>query len=133
MRHAAKIEWWMVLIALAGVLAPLESRTYWASGIVAGVALISAFPQSHETTPRGLKIRTGLTRRLIPYGAITFIGPSPASGGGAALAAHRVKIGWGRDSEVLIAPANPSAFFADMAARTPHLSKRGPDLVGSYL
>ena len=133
MRHAAKIEWWMVLIALAGVLAPLQSRSYWASGIVAGVALISAFPQSHETTPRGLMIRTGLRRRLIPYGAITFIGPSPATGGRTALAANRVKIGWGRGLEAVIAPADPGAFLADMAARTPQLSKRGLDLVVSYI
>jgi hypothetical protein len=30
---------------------------------------------------------------------------------------------------VLIAPADPDAFFTDMASRTPHLAKRGQRLV----
>jgi hypothetical protein len=74
-------------------------------------------------------IRSGLTRRLVPYQSITFIGPSSAAGSSVALSLDRVKVEWRPNSDVLIAPADPDAFFTDMAARTPHLAKRGQDLV----
>ena len=46
-----------------------------------------------------------------------------------ALSLDRVKIRYGPWSELLIAPENPDAFYADMAAHAPHLTRRGPDLV----
>jgi hypothetical protein len=129
MRHAAKIDWWIVLAVLVGTLAPLPSHTYWASGMVLGILLAGAYPQSYETTPRGLLIRSGFTRRLVPYPAITFVGPATEGAASVALSRDRVKVGWGPCSEVLIAPAHPASFFADLAARAPQLVRRGPDLV----
>jgi hypothetical protein len=35
----------------------------------------------------------------------------------------------GRDSEILLAPDDPGAFFADVAAHVPHLMRRGATLV----
>lgn len=129
MRHTAKIDWWIVLAALVGVLAPLAGHAYWASGIVLGVLFLGVYPQSYESTPRGLLVRSGLTRRLVPYEVITFVGPAPARGASAAWSRDRVKVAWGLASEMVIAPADRAAFFADVAARAPHLSRRGQDLV----
>jgi PH (Pleckstrin Homology) domain-containing protein len=131
MRHNAKVDWWIVLLALAGVLAPLSTHTYWASGFVLGILLITIFPQSYKTTKRGLLIRSGLTRRLVPYEAITFAGPATQGAASVALSADRMKIQWGLASELLIAPAHPSAFLADLAVRAPHLIRRGPELVAA--
>lgn len=104
-----------------GTIAPLLTHAYWAAGVVLGVMLAGAYPQSYETTGGGLLIRAGMTRRLIPYPALTFIGPATEGLG--------VKVKWGYASEVLIAPADPQSFFADLAARAPHLTWHGLNLV----
>ena len=91
------------------------------------------YPQSYETTPTGLLIHAGLTRRFVPYEAITFIGPSSDGRSSVALSMDRIKIQWGPSSDLLIAPADPDAFCADVAARAPHLCKRGPDLILSSI
>lgn len=129
MRHSAKIDWRIGVAVLGGTLVPLLGKTYWASGLILGILLVCVYPQSYETTPRGLLIRAGLIRHLVPYEAITFIGRSSSARSSVALSMDRVKVEWGLGSEVLIAPADPRAFVADLAARAPHLSKRGPDLV----
>jgi hypothetical protein len=133
MRHAAKIDWWIIVAVLVGTLAPILSHVYWASGLVLAILLISVYPQSYETTPAGLMVYAGLTRRFVPYEAITFIGPSSDGRSSVALSLDRVKIQWGPSSDLLIAPADADAFFADMAARAPHLCKRGQDLILSSL
>ena len=56
MRHNAKIDWWIIVAVLVGVLVPLASHTYWASGMVLGILLMGAYPQSYKTTPRGLLV-----------------------------------------------------------------------------
>ena len=122
-----------MIAILAGTLAPLLSHVYWASGLVVGILLTSVYPQFYQTTPTGLLIHSGLTRRFVPYEAITFIGPSSDGRSSVALSRDRVKIQWGPFSELLIAPANADAFFADIAARAPHLCKRGQDLILSSL
>ena len=130
MRHAAKVDWWIMLAVLVGTLAPLLSHVYWASGMVLGILLVGAYPQSYETTDRGLMIRAGLTHRLVPYPAITFAGPA-MEGANAALARSSVTLRWGLASEVLIAPADPKSFFADLASRAPHLAWQGQSLVAT--
>ena len=133
MRHAAKIDAWIVVAILAGTVAPVLSHAYWASGFVLAILLIAVYPQFYKTTPTGLVIYAGLTRRFVPYETITFIGPSSNARSSVALSMDRVKIQWGPASEILIAPEDADAFFADMAARAPHLSKRGRDLIPSNI
>jgi hypothetical protein len=41
----------------------------------------------------------------------------------------RVAVRMGRDSEILLAPDDPGAFFADVARHAPHLMRRGAALV----
>jgi hypothetical protein len=41
----------------------------------------------------------------------------------------RVAVRMGRDSEILLAPDDPGAFFADVARHAPHLMRRGTALV----
>ena len=111
------------------VLAPLATRTYWASGFVLGIVLITVLPQSYETTKRGLLIRAGLTRRLVPYAAITFAGPAAQGAPSMALSSQPVKVQWGLASELVLAPSDPAVFLADLAAHAPHLTRRGAELV----
>jgi hypothetical protein len=101
--------------------------------MVVALVVLGAYPQSYRTTPRGLLIRAGLTKRLVPYEAITFVGPAWQGAQSVALSRDRVKVAWGPASELLIAPANQEAFVADLAARTPHLLRRGQDLVVAYV
>ena len=133
MRHPAKIDWWIGCCILAGVLLPSLSGAYWAGCIVLGIVFMAIFPQWYETTPQGLVIRSGLTRRVVPYQAITFIGPATEGRSNVALSLDRVKVEWGLGSDVLIAPADPDAFYADMASRAPQLCRRGQDLVAAAI
>ena len=41
----------------------------------------------------------------------------------------RVALRIGRDSEILLSPDDPGAFFADVAAHAPHLRRRGDALI----
>jgi len=129
MRHAAKVDPWLVVAVLVGTVVPLMSHVYWASGMVLGVLLAGAYPQSYETTSRGLRIRAGLSLRLVPYEAITFIGPATEGRASVALSRDRLKVRWGLASELLIAPADAKSFLADLATRAPHLARYGENLV----
>jgi hypothetical protein len=122
MRYAGKTDWWIAVAVLVGTLAPLLAHVYWASGVVLGVLLLGGYPQAYETTGKGLRIRSGLIQRLVPYEALTFAGPEPGSA--PALARDRIKVKWGVGFEALIALRDPDAFLADIAARAPHLSCR---------
>ena len=99
---------------VAAIVLLVVGGNYWVGGPVLGVLLLSAYPQTYETTPSGLVVRAVLGRQLIPYRVMTFVGPSAA----------RVRIRYGLGSEVLIAPAQQEKFLADVAARTPHLAGR---------
>ena len=124
MRHAARLDGWIVVAVLVGTLAPLLTHAYWASGVVLGVLLMGAYPQSYETTDRGLMIRAGLTRRLVPYAAMTFIGATSG-------ARTAVTVRWGLASEAQIAPADLKSLLTDVAVRTPQLRWHGHALVSA--
>jgi len=89
------------------------------------ILLFSAYPQSYRTTPHGLLVRLFCMKILIPYEVITFVGPSDKNRDG-------VTIRYGLASKLHIAPAKMDLFLADMAARTPHLKRRGEALVLSF-
>jgi hypothetical protein len=118
MTHSAKVDWWIVAAILAVITVILLGGNYWIAGPVLLVLYFWAYPQSYETTPRGLLVHAALTRQLIPYEAITFIGRS-----------RRIDIRYGAGSRLFLTPADPDAFLADMAAHTPHLTKRVQPLV----
>ena len=103
---------------LAVITVILLGGNYWIAGPVLLVLYFWAYPQSYETTPKGLLVHAALTRQLIPYEAITFIGRS-----------RRIDIRYGAGSRLFLTPADPDAFLADMAAHTPHLTKRVQPLV----
>lgn len=89
------------------------------------------FPQSYETTADALVIRAGLSKRTISYKSITAIRPSSDSRSALAMSLDRVQVEYASGG-LLIAPKDQAAFFADLASRTPQLSKRGQDLVVTF-
>jgi hypothetical protein len=132
MTHKAKIDWWIPVALMLGALAPLAFGKFWMTVPLFLAVGICGYPQHYETTDRGLVIHAGLTRRLIPYEAITFIGPSEESSIGFALSLDRVAIRHGAGAGEVIAPSNYRAFLADMERRAPQLTRRGQDLVLAY-
>jgi hypothetical protein len=120
MTHSSRIDWCALLSVAAAIGAILLGASYWIGGPVLLVLLLCAYPQSYETTVRGLMVRDALTRRLFPYATITLV--TPASRG-------RLRIQCGLASEIILAPVDPESFVADLAARTPHLTRRGRELV----
>ena len=76
MRHTSKVEVWLVaaILYVMGVLA--AGGNGWIGAPVLLILVLMAIPQEYVTAPEALRVRTGLTRWAIPYGAITFVGES---------------------------------------------------------
>ena len=131
MTHTSKIDWWILAaIALAAAVL-LVGRNYWIGAPVLLILVLCAYPQSYETTPHGLLVRAALTRQLIPYEAITFVGSGEDTRTGFVPPGDRIKIQYGLASELLVTPANRDAFLRDLAAHTPHLTRLGRKLVAA--
>ncbi len=133
MTHHSKVDVY-ILAAILLAIGVFLLGDYWIAGPILLILLLSAYPQSYETTPRGLVIRAALTKVVIPYETISSIGPAEADEERSifSFSADRIRIQYGPASDILIAPANPNAFFADMAKRTPHLMKRGQRLTAAF-
>jgi hypothetical protein len=110
MRHKSKPDRCVYAGILAAGTALFLHVGYWIAGPVLLILLLCAYPQSYEITAHELVINDSLTRRRIPYDAIT---------GAAALPGGRVRIRYAAASEIVIAPADPEAFLAALAPRTP--------------
>lgn len=119
MKHHSRIDW----CALAGIALALTSllmrASVWITGPVLLILLLCVFPQAYETGENGLVLRDALSRRTIPYDAITKVG----------LTAAGVHVTHGRGALLVIAPRDRLAFFNDIAGRLPHLVRLGQELV----
>src|SRR5215475_14525628 len=121
MIHRSKLEVWL-FAAIFYVVAVLALwGDYWVGGPVLLILLILSFPHSYVLAPDGLRVRAGITRWVIPYRAITFVRPR----------GEHVSIRLAGDDEMVLAPADPRAFCADVAAHATHLVPRGEVLVAS--
>jgi hypothetical protein len=115
MTYDAKFDWPLAAVIAAAVTLLVLGGNYWVGVPVLGVLMLCAYPQTYQTTPSSLVVRTVFGRQLIPYRVMTFVEPS----------AHRVRIRYGLASELVITPAKQERFLADLTARTPHLSRQG--------
>ena len=105
----------------------LFTGNYCVGGPLLLVFTLCVLPQTYEVASDGVHIRAGLVRRYIPYNVITYVGPC-GGGQNLALTLDGVCLRYGLNSEIRIAPADAPGFIAD-ASRTPHLVKRGTNLV----
>ena len=115
MTYDAKFDWWLAAVIAVAIALLVVGGNYWVGGPVLAVLLLCAYPQTYETTPSGLLVRAAFVRHHIPYRVMTFVGPN----------ASRVRIRYGLKSELVISPAEPEKFLADLTARTPHLCRQG--------
>ena len=122
MIHRSKLEVWLFAAIFYVVAALALWGDYWVGAPVLLILLILSFPHSYVLAPEGLRVRAGIARWVIPYRAITFVRPR----------GERVSIRVGDHEEMLLAPADPRAFCADVAARATHLVSRGEELVASH-
>lgn len=122
MTYDAKFDWWLAAMIAVAIALLVVGGNYWVGGPVLAVLLLSAYPQTYETTPTGLLVRAAFVRQLIPYRVMTFVGP----------AANLVRIRYGIKSELVITPADPEKFLADLSQRTPHLCRQGEARVLDY-
>ena len=132
MIHKAKIDWWIAAALAIGILSPFVGCKLWITVPLFLAVGICGYPQRYGTTDKALIIHAGLIRKIIPYEAITFVGPSDEGSFSFALSLDRVAIRYGANAGVLIAPADYGGFLSDMARRAPHLTRRGQDLILAY-
>ena len=109
-------------------IAFVVSGSYWMAAPLAIIFVLCMLPQTYQLAPDGVYVNAGLVRRFIPYAVITFVGPC-SGGRNLALALDGVCLKYGLNSEIRIAPTNAPGFIQDVASRSPHLVKRGHDLV----
>jgi len=124
MTHSSTTNWWIVSAIAVCIAVLVLGANYWIVGPLLLNLMICAYPETYETTEHGLVVHTALRRQRIPYDVIESVGLTRG---------NRVSIKYGRRSEVRIAPADTEAFFTDMAARTPHLSKRVQKFVAALV
>ena len=132
MTYDAKFDWRLASAIVVALAVLLMGGNYWIVGPVLLILLICAYPQSYVTTSRGLLVRAFCMKILVPYEVITFIGPSQEVRGRWEWWNEGVTVRYGLASQLHIAPAKMDLFLADMAARTPHLVRRGEALVLSF-
>lgn len=125
MTHSARIDWCVFAGIALAILATFWGISYWITGPETLILMLCAYPQSYETTDEGLSVRDALTRRLIPYGAIAQVSPAKSS----IWFPSRVRVQYGLSSEIYLAPADYGAFVADVEQRSPHLIRRGAQLM----
>jgi len=124
MTHRSRLEVWLFL-AIAYVLIVLAlGGNRWIGIPVLGCLILMAYPHRYITAPDALRVRAGLVRWTIPYRAITFVGKSAPN----PLLGSRIAIRVANEPELLLAPDDPAAFFADVAKHAPHLMRRGQAL-----
>ena len=135
MRYKAKIDWWIGAAIITGMVVPFaiaitsHSSWHYGVGVVVWVIVFGfCYPQSYETTAVALIIRAGFSKWTIPYSQISAVRPSSDSRSALALSLDRVEIEYA-SGDLLIAPEDQAAFFADLASRASQLSRRGQDLV----
>jgi len=131
MKHRSKVDVYILAAILLGILVFILGD-YWIAGPVLLVLFLCAYPQSYETTADALVVRTALSRLVIPYRLISFVGPVTDDPDELRLAGGCIRVQYGPAGEVVISPADCEAFFRDMARRTPHLIKRGQRLFAAY-
>ena len=133
MTHSSTTNWWIVSAIAVSITVLLLGANYWIVGPLLLNLMICAYPQTYETTAKGLLVRTALRRQFIPYDAITSVGLRSDDRNRRAILFDRVCIRYGARSELRIAPADTEAFFTDIADRTPHLSKRMQKFVAALV
>ena len=126
MRYKAKVDWLIGVSMLVGIVAPafiaITQNLPWmslASLLAAALVFGISYPQSYETGPDALIIRSGRTTRVIAYSRIVSVRLSTDS---------RLAIDYG-PGNLLVSPQNAQEFMDDIAAHLPQLAKRGQDLV----
>jgi len=124
MTHSSTTNWWIVSAIAVCIAVLVLGANYWIVGPLLLNLMICAYPETYETTEDGLVVHTALRRQRIPYSAIESVGLTRG---------NRVSVRYGGRSEVRIAPTDTEAFFTDMAARTPHLSKRVQKFVAALV
>src|SRR5215471_12450964 len=118
MIHRSKLEVWLFAAIFYDVAVLALWGDYWVGAPVLLILLILSFPHSYVLAPEGLRVRAGIARWVIPYRAITFVRPR----------GERVAIRVGDHDEMVLEPADPRAFCADVAARAKHLVRYGEGL-----
>jgi hypothetical protein len=136
--YSAKIDWFVgaalastFLLPLLGALADHSPRALGIPLLAALFMLAILCPQWYRTDADALVIRSGLRTWRIPYRDITAVRASADRTGwrnwSVALSLDRIAVEY-RARTLVIAPRDQENFFADVATRCPHLSKRGQDL-----
>jgi hypothetical protein len=125
MKHSARIDWCVFAAIALAIAATFWGVSAWITGPETLILMLCAYPQSYETIDSGVQVHDAVASRLIPYGAITQVAPAKSS----MWLPARIRVQYGLSSEIYLAPADQAAFLAAVEGRSPHLVRRGTQLM----
>jgi hypothetical protein len=122
MTYRSKVDVWMLAAIALAWAALLAGADRWIVAPMLVILTMCAYPETYATTPAGLVVRGVLSRRLVPYERMAFVGA----------AGCRVRVDCRPGWQMFIAPADRDAFLSDISARAPHLLRCGERLVAAF-
>ena len=74
MTYRAKVDVWLVAAILLAMGAVLAGADRWIVTPMLVILMMCAYPESYRTGPAGLEVCGVLSRRVVPYERIRFVG-----------------------------------------------------------
>lgn len=139
MSFRSKVDWWLAALVAGALLLPVlvHLRHGWNRDsattvlvVAIGTLLICAVgcPVRYTLGESGLRIRSGLWVRNVPFEKIVRVSRTHNPMSAAAWSLDRLRIDLNDAGMVLISPVEPDRFMAELAARA-NLQQHGHDLV----
>jgi uncharacterized protein (DUF58 family) len=130
MRYQMRLSPVMLLFLAIFLALPAVLGFWFLSVVIALLLLCLTLPETYQTTPDGLLVRSGLFRkRFFPYREITRVWLHSGTREDQTPPLRDVLVVGRTPAEhVTAGPVEPEKFFEDLALRVPHLQRRGREL-----
>lgn len=140
--YRTRVDLWLALLVGGGAAAPLLMAGWLATqgkwdgivllafwGTVVSAAVLSlTVPVRYTLQAERLIVRSGWLTWDIPLAAVRRVEPTWSPLAGPAWSLRRVLIEWSQGDFILVSPDDRESFIDELAARCPHLIRRGAGL-----
>lgn len=119
MKHPVRTNLWVAVAAVFALVALWIAGFSWLVVLIAVTLILFGVPQHYETRETDLIIRSGLSRRKVPYAKIEAI---QWKGCDAAEEDQGIRLRVGRQTWIHFRPRDQKRFVDAIAGHVPHLN-----------